>query len=171
MASVNAVGNGLTGASGTGNFVGNDSPDITTPTIIGVTDASTAAAGDVGQVISSVILASSAVSLTTSTHTDVTSISLSAGDWDVWGNVSVLNSGGGASAMAAWVDATSATAPDNAYYTRIQLGTGNVVEYNLQTPKRPYSVSGTTTIYLGVDCVFASGSVDACGGIYARRVR
>jgi hypothetical protein len=44
-----------------------------------------AAAGKLGEIISSNIVVGSAVSLTTNTPANITSLSLTAGDWDVWG--------------------------------------------------------------------------------------
>ncbi|MDP2325295.1 MAG: hypothetical protein Q8N51_14890, partial [Gammaproteobacteria bacterium] len=52
-----------------------------------------AAAGYIGELIGSTIASGSAVSLTTATNANVTSISLTAGDWDVWGAIT-YNHGG-----------------------------------------------------------------------------
>ena len=53
--------------------------------LAGVTTNSNAAAGIVGEYISSSIASGSAVSLTTGVSANVTSISLTAGDWEVYG--------------------------------------------------------------------------------------
>src|SRR6185312_14765343 len=52
----------------------------------GTTTNDNASSGNVGQLISSNIVSGSSVSLTTATPLDITTISLTAGDWDVQGN-------------------------------------------------------------------------------------
>ena len=58
---------------------------ITNPAIIGTTTNDDAAAGKIGEYQSAGIGFGSAISLTTATPANVTSISLTAGDWDVSG--------------------------------------------------------------------------------------
>src|SRR5690349_16625741 len=57
--------------------------DITS--LAGTATNDDAAAGKIGEYIESEVLSGSAVSLTTNTAANITSISLTAGDWDVWG--------------------------------------------------------------------------------------
>jgi len=59
----------------------------TTGGILGTTTNNNASAGYVGEFVSSEVLIGSAVSISANTATDLTSISLTAGDWDVWANV------------------------------------------------------------------------------------
>jgi hypothetical protein len=58
---------------------------ITTPNIVGVTDASSAAAGSVGEYIESKIQEAGALTPSSNTALTITSIALTAGDWNVWG--------------------------------------------------------------------------------------
>ena len=58
------------------------SETIVTPNLVGVTSASNAAAGSVGEIISALVAVGSPVSLVNATAKNVTSISLTAGDWD-----------------------------------------------------------------------------------------
>lgn len=186
MATNNAVNVGLSGATGTGSFVGSTSPTLVTPTlgaaaattlifspstngIIGTTTNDSASAGYVGQFISSVIAFASAVSLTNDTNKDVTSISLTAGDWDVWGNVYIV-SAGNMDNTKVWSSSTSATLPDQSLFNTIQNNTAFFTSAAQSIPYHRYSLSGTTTIYLSCWADFTS-TATACGGIYARRAR
>jgi hypothetical protein len=193
MANINKVNTSLTGQTGTGSFVGSNSPTFTTPTlgaasatslsfsstseIIGTTTNNNAAAGSVGEFISSVI-ASPGSGITTATTTNVTTISLTAGDWTVWGNVGFTgNATTQLTFLGGWTSSTSATLPNpalysslsyNSAYTYVPFGQGSV---NFVVPQRRYSLSGTTTIYLTIHALFTVSTCNAYGAIYARRMR
>lgn len=134
-----------------------------------------AAAGLVGELLSSTIASGSAVSLVSGTAKDVTSISLTAGDWDVWGNVAF--SVGGTTTMSAalaWISTTSATiptAPNNGAYfqlnTTIATGQGPTVPAG----RMRLSLASTTTVYLSCLLTFGVSTAAAFGFIGARRVR
>jgi hypothetical protein len=182
MTTQNAVGNGLSGATGTGSFVGSASPTLTgtltTPSvtfnstsgIIGTTTNNNAAAGSVGELISSVISATGSVPFNTITPTNLTSISLTAGDYDIWGNESVTFSISGNQAFG-WISTTSATVPDTSLYNGAYLITGALGVFAFQVPQIRLSLASTTTVYISIYGQFASGTAEVCGGIYARRVR
>lgn len=140
------------------------------PLIQGVTDASNASSGILGEVISSQVLFASSISLTTAVAANVTSISLSAGDWDVWGNVSV-NPTGNFIGIASWISATSATEPDLSLISQNSLSSGALAFIGIPTPYIRINVSTTTTVYLSCRGNFNSGSLVACGNIIARRAR
>lgn len=74
----------LSDETGSGANVFGTSPTITTPNIVGVTNGSNAAAGSVGEYVTA---SPTGISLTTGTTINLTSISLTAGDWDVSGAV------------------------------------------------------------------------------------
>jgi len=191
VATNNQVNVGLSGASGTGSFAGTTSPTFVTPVlgagsatslsfsstsgIIGTTTNNDAAAGSVGEFVSSVIAAASAVSVTSTTIKDITSISLTAGDWNVWGNVVFLfATATNYTALISWVSSTSVTQPDASLITDFSNsgnapGNGSAISCN--TLMRRFSLSGTTTIYVSSQQVFTGGTMTACGGIYARRIR
>lgn len=156
--------------SGTWNASFSSGLTIPTPNITGVTNASNATAGSLQESTSSTVLSGSAVSLTTATPKDVTSISLTAGDWDVEGNVS-FNCSVGASALLTWISTTSATVPDTALYNSITDTSAINTLTGINTPYKRINVNTTTTVYLSCQATFASGTATACGGIFARRVR
>jgi len=139
--------------------------------IQGSTAAINASAGFVGELISSVIPFASAVSLATGTPVNVTSISLTAGDWDIYGNINIADSVQTLSAHEVWASLTSATLPDPSLYNGY-FGNTNLYAFDARgIPFLRVNVNTTTTAYLSARAVFGSGTVTACGGIYARRVR
>lgn len=143
--------------------------------IIGTTTNDSAATGSVGQFLSSVVDAVSGAGITTGTAANVTSISLTAGDWDVWGLAGFNPSAGTIVADATgWVSSTSATQPDASLYTGFPTpGAGSALAAYLSfpVPQLRFSLSGTTTIYLSVQAAFSVSTLTAFGAIYARRRR
>lgn len=136
-----------------------------------------AAAGYVGEYVSSVIAVASAVSCTNNTSRDITSISLTAGDWDVWGNIG-LNGGATTLLMyfSGWISTTSATTPDPSLWAGNSYGTAGLAvfaenEVGSVVPFTRVSVSTTTNVYLSVVAGFSTSTCIAYGGIFARRVR
>ena len=148
----------------------------TTSGVIGTTTNDNAAAASVGELISSSVTESS-TSLTTNTAANVTSISLTAGDWDVWGNVVFV---GATTTLVqytiGWISSTSATIPASNLFASKTYGSTGVAIYNaLQdaycVPSRRFSLSGTTTVYLTVQSGFTVSTSTGGGAIYARRRR
>lgn len=145
--------------------------------IIGTTTNNNAAAGSVGEYVTAIVASSDAVSLTSATAADVTSISLTAGDWDVWGNAGF---NGAASTVVmylyVWTSLTSATISGDAgaYNGGVYVGgatVGTVGTVGIEAPFLRVSVAGTTTVYLSVQGSFSVSTVGAFGRIFARRVR
>jgi hypothetical protein len=131
-----------------------------------------AAAGYVGEYVESAV---SSVSASTSGTSNVTSISLTAGDWDVIG-ILVINKVTSTPNSTNWIGAISL---NSAALTGCVLGQSQsqtpVLSVNNSTVTLPtyrrVSVSGTTTVYLVVNAT-SSGSAASCdGSLSARRVR
>jgi hypothetical protein len=126
-----------------------------------------AQAGYVGEMKSSAILNANAVSFSTGVAKDLTMITITAGDWDVWGNITFT----GTTIIEAvgWVSTTSATVPDQSLYTIIfPLATSALCGFPV--PSLRFTATGNTTVYIS-GYVTGTGSLAACGGIYARRRR
>jgi hypothetical protein len=142
----------------------------TTGGIVGTTTNDNAAAGNVGEFVSSVIAQASPVNLPNGVPTNITSISLTAGDWDAWGNVSgsFTNTSG---SIYGWVSLTSATQPDNSLLSGMALSSGTIANAFFQVVPLRVSISTTTTVYLSANSTFSGGTSSGVGGIYARRVR
>lgn len=143
----------------------------------GTTTNDDAATGNIGQITVSEVLVGSAVSLTTGTPANVTSISLTAGDWDVDGCVMFVAGGSTTStAYHATIHTTSATLPTKpnkgAYgYVYSAGGFTGGSERGMPTGTIRYSLSSTTTVYLIAQSSFATSTMEAYGYIRARRVR
>jgi hypothetical protein len=138
--------------------------------ISGVTDGSVAPLGIVGQLQSSVIAAASAITLNTGAVNNVTALTLLDGDYDVWGNVDVTASVGMTN-MSCWVSLTPTTLPDKSLYNVCATTTAIQTQTGLSTPMLSFSLGAQAIVYLSCVATFATGSVSACGGIYARRRR
>jgi hypothetical protein len=135
-----------------------------------------AIAGNIGEYVSSTVLLASAVTLTTNTAADVTSISLTPGDWDVWGSVFFApNAATTITFESGWVSLTSATfptPPNDGAMAAVQdnfgAGTGG---YGMPVGMLRVKIAATTTVYLGAYSTFAVNAQKAYGFIGARRRR
>ena len=137
-------------------------------TATGISNGSNAAVSQVGEYIASTILSASAIGLGGSgTATTVTSISLTPGDWDVYGNVSYnLN---GATVTAAYGAVNNSTAfPDGSLYAQVGPITANT---GFVAPSMRYNLTATTTIDLLALGVYSVATPKVSGQIWARRVR
>lgn len=189
VAATALVNLGLGTPTGTGNVVRQTSPTLVTPIlgtatattlafspttggIIGTTAADNASAGNVGEFMSSVVNAAGAVSCSNNVSRNITSITLTAGDWDVWGNVSQTNSIPSTGfATFGWVSSVSATLPDLSLYAVSNQATGTLGLAGLAVPMLRFNVNANTVVYLSTKSIFGSGTTTACGAIYARRRR
>jgi hypothetical protein len=150
---------------------GNITFNPSTSGIVGTTTNNSAAAGNVGEYVSNTSGSSGDIN---GVSTNLTSISLTAGDWDVRGNVQFNPAGGtlvktltlGTSTTSATFGAVDATTQKN--YTTAGVAF-SLAEY-APIPTFRYSLSGTTTIYL-VGHSNATASITAVGYLSARRVR
>lgn len=144
-------------------------------TIQGTNTNNNASAGNIGEYIESVVLSGSAVSITSGTQTNITSISLTAGDWDVTGVVYHLPAGstsytrytGGVSATSATLDTNPGRFADT---TTPAVVTGGAT-LNAVIPNTRYSLNSTTTIFLVALGSFTVSTSSAYGIIRARRIR
>lgn len=166
----------VTGETGTGALVFGTSPTVTTPDIIGTATNNNAAAGSVGEYVSSVIASGSAVALTTAVPANITSISLTAGDWDVTGAVDYVVTGatnlvfalGSLSTTSATVDVTPTNVAAMGYNA---AGMIPAFAPRICLPTWRVSISATTTIYLVSNQNFTASTLSGYGFIGARRVR
>lgn len=140
--------------------------------IAGETDGSAAAAGRVGEIRWSNMFAADAVPMTTATARNITSISLTAGDWDVDGVVTVDYTSATVTALSGAVSDTSAATGSTAHavYSGVSRTTSSFTN-SVSIPRVRLSLSATATVYLVGRTVFSAGSADGYGHIYARRIR
>lgn len=134
-----------------------------------------AAAGNIGEYIESDVLIGSAVALTNLAVANITSISLTPGDWDVWGVIATVQAGGPTTtALVGTINTTSATLPtDLANKGATTFWRGSTTStLILPVGTRRYSLTSTTTVYLIINPFFTGGtSLSGYGTICARRVR
>lgn len=143
--------------------------------IPGVTTNSSAPTGYIGEYVESIVAQGAAVSLTTGVVTNVASISLTAGDWDVSGIV-IMDSAvtTNVTRVMGGINSTSATVDiSKSYYSHVHSGYvpggGQFRGMPLNTSR--FSLSATTTIYLLALSSFTVSTCSAYGTISARRVR
>lgn len=150
-------------------------PTLNQPNVVGVTTNSNAAAGSVGEFISSTVASGSAVALTSGANINVTSISLTPGDWDVQGNVGFVPAGTTTtSAIGGAISTTSAavpTPPSSGGYSFLSLASPAGASNLLPVGRTRLSLAVTTTVYLVAQSTFAVSTSGAYGFIGARRVR
>ena len=144
--------------------------------LLGTTTNDNATAGNVGEEMTSSIVVGSAVSLTTATPANVTSLSLTAGDWDVCGATVLFNAGASTvtTSEIAGISTTSATlptAPAGGYTVDQGISiTGNTLP-SLTLGCQRESLASTTTVYLVAQAAFTVSTNSAYGKLRARRVR
>lgn len=166
----------LTDETGTGAAVFATSPTITTPNIVGTATNDDASAGSVGEYGENTLANVSSITLTNNTAADVITVSLAAGDYDVWGVV-VFSLGGSTvvTQQQAWIGTTANSFPgtDSGAVGGVGFGagkTGGSADY-LCTPSVRMSLGSTTTVRLGVRMLFTTSSGAASGTIKWRRRR
>lgn len=140
--------------------------------IIGTTTNDNATTGNVGEEIESLVASGSAVSLTTNTAANITSISLTAGDWDVEGTATFTETTSTVSARTAGIGVTSATLPTDGSEAYCGVQSTLTSELNSITLSRKrISLAAPATIYLVAKASFSAGTVASFGVISARRPR
>lgn len=149
----------------------------------GTTTNDSAAAGFVGQILSSSKLRSVASALTTATPVNVVSLSLTAGDWDVVAMVgftpdtttSVTSLSASISVTTGALSAADTLAVSNSSgeVRSNWVSAANVLngDMTLATLKSRVSLAATTTYYLVTQAGFSVSTLAAYGSIVARRVR
>jgi hypothetical protein len=144
---------------------------LTTAGIVGTTTNTLAASGSVGEVDSNLVPSTSPVSLTTATVTDIASVLLAAGDYDVWGNGYFSTSANVLTSIAAWISTTSAVLPDASYRVALNNLASPFGDTGLVVPMITLQLAAPATVYLSVSATFSAGTVSGCGNLYVRRRR
>jgi len=138
----------------------------------GVTDGSSALAGRVGEYISSSLPDASAVSLSSGETANITSISLTPGDWDVAGAVHFQMTSATVSLSLGGASTASRNLPEDGSASASGLQLVGASTYNtIALPVKQLTIHSTTKVYLVGSCYFSEGSVAAFGLITARRMR
>lgn len=137
--------------------------------IIGTTTNNNAAAGSFGEYVTNT---GTTVPLTSGVSVNITSITLTAGDWDVEGTLQT-NPAGGTTTSLVILGTSTGSAAFAGLGTVTQLGSAIPagVSAIAPTPVFRYSLPSTQTIFLVASVNFASSTMTGSGVIRARRVR
>lgn len=147
---------------------------LTVNKVDGITDGSNAAAGVVGEVFTSTLAIASATSLTTLTAKTITSITLTAGRWLIFGVVGVTT--GGNALLDQFVGeintTTNALGADesNRFVHYPDVAIGGAFTPIGTVPPRYVTISGTTTYYLIARVRFTQSTAAGYGRITAVRI-
>jgi hypothetical protein len=146
--------------------------------ILGTATNNSATAGNVGEELKTTVASGSAVSLTTATSTNLASVSLTAGDWDVFvtyiyipgATTSITQLSQGISTTSATLPTTTTGAGD---YTVLSTAATVPGSNNISQTVGPFrvSLSGTTTTYAVARPTFTVSTLTVYGSIRARRIR
>jgi len=156
-------------STGTGNVLQVSGVTVSAGQYPGEPTTGSATAGNVGEVVTATVLRSANQAITTATQSNVTSISLTAGDWDVRGVVGFSN-GTSATVIAAGISTTTATLPgfDGPQFNL--TGATWTGDFQMGVPVARISISGTTTVFL-VARITYTGATTVYGTLTARRAR
>lgn len=138
-------------------------------------------AGKIGEVISSVVPSGSAVSVTTATPVNITTITLTPGDWQVsWTAYIQPAAGTAVTILQAGLGTTTATLPlltstsPLAFASWVQAsatpGSGTI-PLTLTSGVVQINISVSTTYYLVTSDTFSASTLTAYGWAAARRIR
>jgi hypothetical protein len=144
----------------------------TTAGIVGTTAGDNANAGSVGEVIS--VITNASGSMTSGTATTLTSITLTAGDWDVSGALA-FNYGTGTTATTIYGKITTTAGAFSLLLdgsTFVFVGATTISSgFCANVPTTRINITTTTTVYLVSYCYFSGGSMSYGGSLIARRRR
>lgn len=179
----------ISGAALSGGSINNMSVGLTTPLagkfttiqatgaitpsstagIVGTATNDTVAAGSVGEFVSNT---TTGTSLTNSTTTNIASITLTAGDYDVSGVAQTVPAAGTTlSQCAVGISATSATLPTIASLTQYGFTSAAGIGSVLPSPNSKQRFPSSATVYLVLNCGVSGSTATANGFIRAERMR
>lgn len=147
----------------------------------GYTGGAAQAVGKIGEVLSSVVISSSAVSVTTATPVNITTLALTAGDWEIsWSAFIQPAAGTAVTIMQAGVGTTTATLPALTLATPLPYASfvqasatpgSGTIPISLTSGSIQINISAATTYYLVTSDTFSASTLTAFGWIKARRIR
>lgn len=137
----------------------------------GVTNGSSAAAGKVGEYIESLVSTNTALT-TSNVNQNLTSISLTPGDWDVSGNAIFIGGAGAATYtfIFAGISTTSATAglPIDSIQQALPFPASS--NQYMTLPTKRMNITTTTTVFLVGSSIWSAGTMNYQCRLRARRV-
>lgn len=142
---------------------------VSTSGIVGTTTSNNANAGSVGEYVTA---SSASTAITNGAPTNIVSISLTAGDWDVSGLTSfVAGASTNAGALLTGISTTSATFGALGSQAILQATFTAATTNNVAAPTWRVSVASATTVYLVAQTNYTGSTFNTLGFIRARRIR
>ena len=135
-----------------------------------------ATAGNIGEYLSTSVLVGSAINLSSGVATNVVSMPVSAGDWDVWGSV-VFNVGGATivTLLDGGVGFTTGTLPGLSSGGQGEIGLGGgltgIADTSVFAGIQRMSNAAVATAFLVASATFSVSTAKAYGVLQARRMR
>lgn len=160
-----AVNITLQNQTGTGLFVGSDSPIINTPELVGIVSGIPPQPQNIGATFSSFVTSQAIVS---NTLTNVTFLIIGAGDYDIYG--SILTNPDVTTTQAVvecGLGITSLTLPLNTYASTGPIGAG--IKCGLTAPMISLNSNGLLAVYLVARVDYAVSTLDINGDLRIRR--
>jgi hypothetical protein len=130
--------------------------------------------GNVGEFVTANVAQGSPVSISSASAKTVVPMSLSAGDWDVWGMIGIVPAAGTTvSLIEAGISKTTNTLPaaTDPSYLAFDLTFTTAAVQQMPVGQTRISLAVTTTVFLVIDCTFAVSTNTAFGTLAARRRR
>jgi hypothetical protein len=159
------------GDAGTGDVT--ITANVTTDQLVCETGAGSAVAGDLGEIKEASIASGSALAITSGTIRNITTISLTAGDWDLFGRAGCIGAAGTTLTYFAggFSTANNTLVADDQFEYRTASFTIGTARINFAIPTRRISLSATTNYFLNVNATFAAATLSGYGYMGARRAR
>jgi hypothetical protein len=137
----------------------------------GVQNGSNARPGEIGEYVS--VAVTTPVTLTANGTIDLTTMQLTAGDWDVVGEAYFqASSSAGTDQLRVWTNTVSVTqiSGDQGGLAIESTSSGGQINNLTCSPWR-LNITATTTVYLSVYANFGAGTMTVKGFVRARRMR
>lgn len=153
-----------------GGYLSGTYPNPNVTKVLGSNGTASATAGDVGEYVESVVAAGSAVGAAfgDGEYGNITSISLTAGDWLVAGAIGVL--AGTFTEIHGAVSVNSGNTSTDHIVGSNEFRTALTVAQQIVIPQYRLLITGTTTVYLKAKCIGTEASI-FYGRISATRIR
>lgn len=161
---------GVSSTTGTGAFVLANSPTLVTPSIRGITNGSTVAAGFIGEFITNSAVN---VAMTSAVAQNICSIALTAGVWEIWAAITTNPAGSTVpSFCSAVVSATSGSETEISLDVAFAAPSPSVAGAGIDAfvGKTQINITGSASYYLVANVEFSVSTLTADGIISARRV-
>ena len=142
---------------------------------VGTKTSNNAAAGETGEYITASRVVGSAIALGNFTAIDIAMITLTPGDWDVWGTVIFLAAGTTTiNTILAWLNTVSATVPgalETGGYMSIRAAFVTGQPQAIPAGRSRFSIAAPTPVFMSCLAGFGVSTMTGYGAVFARRMR